>query len=77
MQLFTLDETTGKLDEKIVPIDINSNNAAGEFEAFYEAVQGLRPLETPAIEGANTIAVCHAIMESADTGRPVTPNYFV
>ncbi len=77
MQLFTLDEATGKLNEKVIPIDINSHNAAGEFEAFYEAVQGLRPLETPAIEGANTIAVCHAIVESADTGRPVAPNYFV
>ena len=76
LQLFSYDEETGKLSETVIPIDINSHNAAGEFEAFYDAVRGVRPLETPAREGANTIAVCHAIVESAEEGRPVRPKYF-
>ena len=76
MQLFTYDRITGKLNSEEIPIPIDSHNAAGEFEAFYEAVQGLRPLDTPAEEGANTIAVCHAIVESSESGRPVRPKYF-
>jgi predicted dehydrogenase len=59
-----------------IPIDIANHNAAGEFEAFYKAVMGQAPLETPAREGANTIAVCLAIVESAEQRRPVRPDYF-
>lgn len=78
LTLFTYEETAekGTIRQEEIPIDINSHNAAGEFEAFYEAVFGQRPLDTPAEEGANTIAVCHAIVESAEARKPVQPRYF-
>lgn len=80
MTLFTYetdpDHPDGKIRETQIPININSHNAAGEFEAFYDAVRTGRPVDTPAVEGANTIAVCHAIIASSLTGRPVTPDYF-
>ena len=67
----------GALHEKKIPIDINSHNASGEFAAFYNAVLNGSPVDTPAIEGANTIAVCHAIVKSAEMGgQAVKPDYF-
>ncbi len=80
MALYTMetdsDHPQGLLKETIIPIDINNHNAAGEFEAFYKAVMQLGPLETPAREGANTIAVCHAIIESSKLDKPVRPVYY-
>ncbi|MBO4888463.1 MAG: Gfo/Idh/MocA family oxidoreductase [Firmicutes bacterium] len=80
MTLFTYGESPdhpdGVLTETEIPIDIDSHNAAGEFEAFYDAIRTGRPVDTPAKEGANTIAVCHAIIKSSLTGQPVRPEYF-
>ena len=70
------DHPDGILSETEIPININSHNTAGEFEAFYEAIRTGRPVDTPAAEGANTIAVCHAIIQSSLTGQPVRPVYF-
>ena len=34
-----------------------------------------KPVITDAREGAKTVAVCLAIVESAKTGKPVKPDY--
>ena len=59
-----------------VPVDINNHNAAGEFKEFYDIIVNDLPVKTTVQEGANTIAVCHAIIESAENGTLVKPKYF-
>lgn len=59
-----------------VPIRINNHNVAGEFQEFYDIVTNDKPVNVTVYEGANTIAACMAIMESAATGKPVKPAYF-
>ena len=80
MTLFSYEESpghpNGRLTSAEIPVDIDSHNAAGEFEAFYDAVRNGRSADTPAVEGANTIAVCLAIIDSSLEGKPVVPKYF-
>ena len=59
-----------------VPVDINNHNATGEFKDFYDTIVNDKPVSTTVYEGANTIAACMAIMESAETGKIVKPTYF-
>ena len=59
-----------------VPVEINNHNAEGEFKEFYDTIVNDQPVSTSVLEGANTIAVCMAIMDSAEGGRIVTPDYF-
>lgn len=59
-----------------IPVEINNHNAAGEFQDFFEIVKNQKELETTVYEGANTVAVCLAITESAQTGHPIQPKYF-
>lgn len=59
-----------------IPVEINNHNAAGEFLDFFDIVKNNKSPETTVFEGANTVAVCLAITESAQTGQPVRPNYF-
>ena len=47
-----------------------------EFQDFFEIVKNQKELETTVYEGANTVAVCLAITESAQTGHPIQPKYF-
>lgn len=59
-----------------LPIKINNHNMAAEFKQFFQQIRNDQPIEITGAEGANTIAVCMAIMESAESGRPVAPEYF-
>ncbi len=59
-----------------VPVDINNHNAAGEFKEFYDIIVNDKPVKTTVYEGANTIATCMAIIDSANSGKPVVPDYF-
>ncbi len=76
MTLFTTDEE-GVVNEKpeIVEIDVNNHNAAGEFEVFADAILNNKPILTDAREGAKTVEVCLAIVESSRTGEKVKPKY--
>lgn len=60
-----------------VPVDVNNHNAAGEFRDFYRTIMEDTPVKTSVYEGANTVAVCLAIVESAKSGQIVKPEYFV
>lgn len=76
MTLFTTD-SEGVVNEKpeIIEIEVNNHNAAKEFSVFAEAITENKPVLTDALEGAKTVEVCLAIVESSTTGRPVKPVY--
>ncbi len=59
-----------------VPVKINNHNMAAEFKEFYEIARNSKEVEITGSEGANTIAVCQAIIDSAQSGKPVAPHYF-
>ena len=57
------------------PVSIASHNAQAEFEEFCKIVLEDLPVKTTVYEGAKTIATCFAIVEAADTGKTVIPDY--
>ena len=75
MTLFTAGEDGMAHEPQIIPVELNSHNAAREFEVFAAAVKGERPLETDAREGAKTVEACLSIIDSSVTGKIVHPNY--
>lgn len=75
MTLFTTDEEGVVLPAQTVDVVVNNHNAAKEFEVFADAIINNKPVMTDAREGARTVAVCLAIVESAKTGMPVRPDY--
>ena len=56
-----------------VPVAIASHNVTREVAQFIAVVRGERTLQTDAREGARTVATCRAIIESAESGKPVSP----
>ncbi len=59
-----------------VPIKINNHNTVGEFNEFCDIVMQDLPVSTTAREGAKTVAVCQAIVKSAETLQPIQPDLF-
>lgn len=80
MQLFRPhhDEETGKdtFTTTEIPIDIAHHNMTAEIQDMCDVIFGKKVLEIDAVEGANTVAVCLAAVESSETGKPVAPHYF-
>lgn len=56
-------------------ININDHNTAGENEQFCDAVLNDKPVPTDGREGAKTVAVCRAVVESCQSGLPVKIEY--
>lgn len=56
-------------------VNIANHNAVAEFEEFCRIVLDDLPVKTTVYEGAKTIAACHAIVEAAETGKTVVPDY--
>lgn len=75
MQLFTIGDDQMAHEPEIIPIEVNNHNAAAEFRVFAEAIRNNTPIITDATEGAKTVAVCLAVVESSKTGMPVKPDY--
>ena len=77
MKLWTLSEDGIAVnnDPEIIPININNHNVEGEFKVFAEHILKDTPVEMSAREGAKTVAVCFAIVESSKAGAPIKPNY--
>ena len=75
MTLFTVDENGDTQDPQTIEIELNNHNAVKEFEVFADEILNDKPVATSAIEGAKTVEVCLAIVESAETGKIVKPNY--
>ncbi len=75
MTLYTTDEEGVVLPAETIDVVVNNHNAAKEFEVFADAILNDKPVMTDAREGAKTVAVCLAIVESTKTGVPVKPDY--
>ncbi len=76
MQLFVADETNHAPEKpEIVEVEVNNHNAVKEFKVFADAILNDTPVATDAREGAKTVEVCLAIVESSVTGKIVKPNY--
>lgn len=75
MQLFVVGEDELAHDPQIIDVEVNNHNAAAEFGAFADAILNDKPILTDAREGAKTVEVCLAIVESSKTGKPVAPDY--
>ncbi|MBQ5823551.1 MAG: Gfo/Idh/MocA family oxidoreductase, partial [Clostridia bacterium] len=75
MTLFTVDENQVTKEPEIIEVEVNNHNAVKEFEVFADAIINDKDVLTDAREGAKTVAVCLAIVESAKTGEKVKPNY--
>lgn len=54
-----------------IPLEINNHNVQAEHEIFRDAILNGTPLITTGEEGARTVAVCRAVVQSAETGVPV------
>ena len=57
------------------PVAIANHNATAEFEEFADIVLNDKPVSTTVFEGAKTVAACFAIVEAAEKGQPVIPDY--
>lgn len=75
MTLFVTDEEGVTQDPQTIEIDVNNHNAVKEFEVFADAILNDKPILTDAREGAKTVEVCLSIVEAANTGKIVKPNY--
>ena len=77
MILYTLGEDgiSIKAQPEIIPLEIKNHNTTKEFEVFAKAIENNLPITMDAIQGAKTIAVCLAIVESSSCGRPIAPDY--
>ncbi|MBQ7968259.1 MAG: Gfo/Idh/MocA family oxidoreductase [Clostridia bacterium] len=58
-----------------IPVAINNHNATAEFEDFASIILNDKEVTTTVYEGAKTVAACFAIVESAQTGKVVKPDY--
>lgn len=61
---------------KSIPVEKNNHNMTAEIRDMCDVILGNKPLDIDAVEGANTIAVCLAAVESSASGMPVKPHYF-
>lgn len=75
MTLFTVGADGMAHEPQILDVPVNSHNAAREFEVFADAILTDKPVLTDAREGAKTVEVCRAIIDSSRTGQIVRPDY--
>ena len=75
MTLFTVDDKQVTKEPETLQVEVNNHNAVKEFEVFADAILNNKDVLTDAREGAKTVEVCLAIVESAKTGEKVRPNY--
>ena len=75
MTLFVTDEEGVTKEPQIIEDEVNNHNAAREFAVFADAILNDKPVATDAREGAKTVEVCLSIVEAANTGKIVKPNY--
>ena len=78
MQLFENTDPESDSDfttPKEIDVNINSHNVSQEIKAFIEALQSGGKMPVSSMEGASTIAVACATVESAKNGTPVKIKY--
>lgn len=65
----------GYTEGKQLPVEVNNHNINAEVHLFIEAIQNGTPLPVTSYEGAATVAVCCATVESVAAGKPVNIRY--
>ena len=77
LQLFEDDKDNSKdyTVPQIIPVDINNHNVGAEIDQFVDALLKGEDVPISSIEGASTVAVCAASVESARIGKPVEIRY--
>lgn len=63
------------LDTEKIPVDINNHNVASEIEELIDCIINDKPVPTDGREGASTVAVGAAIVESAAKGDKIEVDY--
>ncbi len=58
-----------------IPVQINNHNVAGEIRDFCKSILEGKPVVTSGVEGASTVSVCLAIVESFKTEQKVKVDY--
>ena len=59
-----------------LPVSTNNHNMTAEIKDMCDVILHDKEVECDVIEGANTVAVCHAAIKSAAEGKPFAPEYF-
>ncbi len=58
-----------------LPVEVNNHNITAEIDAFIDALQSEGEMPVSSREGASTVAVCCACVESAAKGMPIKVKY--
>ncbi len=58
-----------------IPVEINNHNTVAEIDVFVKALLADEPMPVSSMEGASTVAVCAASVQSAKIGKPVEIRY--
>ena len=61
--------------EMRIPVSVNTHNFAAEAQEFCDAILADIPVRCSGVEGASTVAVCTAIVDSFKSGEKVTVDY--
>ncbi len=78
LSLFEEDMTVGHSSyrtAKELPVEVNNHNVPAEIDGFVDALVNGEAMPVSSMEGASTVAVCCAAVESAATGKPVEIRY--
>jgi len=76
LQLEVVDENNKvTYDIQKIPVNINNHNVTSEIEELIDCIINDKPVPTDGVEGASTVAVGNAIVESAATGEKVIVDY--
>jgi len=60
---------------KSLPVVINNHNVVAEIDQFVDAILEDRDMPCTSVEGASTVAVCYATVQSTKIGKPVEIQY--
>ena len=69
-------DPTPRYVETDLPISTNNHNMTAEIKDMCDVILYDKEVECDVIQGANTVAVCHAAIKSAAEGKPCAPEYF-
>ena len=58
-----------------IPVKLANHNTTAELEMFLTALMNDEPFGISPMEGASTVAVCSAVVESCASGLPVKVKY--
>lgn len=77
LTLYEMDENgEGYTTPKKLPVVVNNHNVTSEFKSFVDALRsGADTLPCSSLEGASTVAVCRAAVESYTNGESVKIKY--